>query len=319
MEKDLSIIQPENLTPSIVRERICKEATEQEIFYFLQVAKACKLNPFLNQIYLVKYGGQKAQILTSYNVYLQRAERSGSYAGLETSTSGSVANGDLKATVKVYRKDWERPLVHEVYYEEYVQMITDKESGKKRPTKFWAEKPRTMIIKVAISQAFRLAFPLDFEGMPYTSEEMPHELPESAVKTIELAQDGSITETKVTPSVGKENAVERKLEPITAEVEAPKEEQVTDIKESTEEIPERGYTHQERIKKAQVEPLGVKAFKGKKLVYQDWIVWTFGVEDAADLSESQIIEATTWLKEKIKEFKDEDKRIAKIEGKNGKA
>ena len=172
MENELALIKPENLTASLVKERICAEATDQEIFLFLQVAKACKLNPFLNQIYLVKYGTGKAQILTSYNVYLQRAERSGAYAGLETSTIGTVEAGDLKAVVKVFRKDWEKPLVHEVYYVEYVQTTKDFKTGEIRANKFWKEKPRTMITKVAISQAFRLAFPLDFEGMPYTSDEI---------------------------------------------------------------------------------------------------------------------------------------------------
>lgn len=179
---ELQAIQPEQLTMEIVKKHICAAATDQEIFLFLQIAKSCKLNPFLNQIYLVKYGDQKAQILTSYNVYLQRAERSGAYAGLETTTVGSVDANDLKAIVRVYRKDWERPLIHEVYYAEYVQKKKDGSINR-----FWAEKPRTMIVKVAISQAFRLAFPLDFEGMPYTQDE---------INTVEVEQKPVLTEPK---------------------------------------------------------------------------------------------------------------------------
>lgn len=172
MGKEIQKIDPKELTIEDVKQYVCSEATEKEIFLFLQIAKSCNLNPFLKQIYLVKYGNKPAQILTSYNVYLQRAERSKKYAGLETSTAGSVKSGDLRAIVKVFRKDWKEPLVHEVYYEEYVQYGKDKATGKKYVNKFWSEKPRTMIVKVAISQAFRLAFPLDFEGMPYTNDEI---------------------------------------------------------------------------------------------------------------------------------------------------
>jgi phage recombination protein Bet len=167
MSNNITTIKPQELTTEDVKKYLCAEATDKEIFMFLQIAKNCNLNPFLKEIYLVKYGTQPATILTSYNVYLQRAERSGSYAGLETSTVGSVSTGDLKAVVKVFRKDWTQPLTHEVYYEEYVQKTKDGS-----PNRFWKEKPRTMIVKVAISQAFRLAFPLDFQGMPYTNDEI---------------------------------------------------------------------------------------------------------------------------------------------------
>jgi hypothetical protein len=34
---NMQVITPESLTPAIVKEQLCKEATEQEIFYFLLV------------------------------------------------------------------------------------------------------------------------------------------------------------------------------------------------------------------------------------------------------------------------------------------
>lgn len=200
MSQDVKKIDPQELTMEDVHKHICPEATKQEVFLFLQIAKQCDLNPFLSQIYLIKYGNQKAQILTSYNVYLQRAERSGKYAGMETSTSGSVKNGDLKAVAKVFRKDWDNPLTHEVYYEEYVQR---KKDG--TPNRFWKEKPRTMICKVAISQAFRLAFPVAFEGMPYTSDE---------INTIDMPQKAETAEkAPESPKFAKPQA-----EPVEAEI-----------------------------------------------------------------------------------------------------
>ena len=37
----------------------------------------------------------------------------------------------------------------------------------------WGSKPRTMIKKVAIAQGFRLAFPVELGGIPYTADELP--------------------------------------------------------------------------------------------------------------------------------------------------
>lgn len=163
---------PANITPEDVRKYFCESATDKEVFMFLQICNMCNLNPFKREAYLVKYGDKPAMIQTGYEVYLKRAERSGKYAGLESTTEGSVQDKTLKAIVKVYRKDWERPLVHEAYYDEYVQTKYDQITKQKVPNVFWKDKPKTMIKKVAISQAFRLAFPDEFDGMPYTQDEI---------------------------------------------------------------------------------------------------------------------------------------------------
>jgi len=55
-----------------------------------------------------------------------------------------------------------------VYYNEYVQRTKEG-----RPTKFWADKPYTMIKKVAMAQGFRLCFSDELGGMPYTADELP--------------------------------------------------------------------------------------------------------------------------------------------------
>lgn len=164
-ERKELVFEPENISKETVKKYICASATDQEILFFLQVAKTFNLNPLKREIYLVKYGEEKAQILTGYEVYLKRAQRSGQYGGMKSWTEGE--GKELKAIVEVYRKDWTKPLIHEAYYSEYVQT---KKDG--TPNRFWATKPRTMIKKVAISQAFRLAFPDEFDGMPYTSDEV---------------------------------------------------------------------------------------------------------------------------------------------------
>ena len=145
---------------------------DNEKLQFLQIAKEFGLNPFKREIFCTVYGeGQYKQfsIITGYEVYIKRAERSGLLDGWKAETSGSVENGDLKATVTIYRKDRNHPFTWEAYYNECVQKTKD---GK--VTKFW-EKAHFMTKKVAISQGFRLCFSDELGGMPYTSDEMPQQ------------------------------------------------------------------------------------------------------------------------------------------------
>jgi len=158
------------VTEEDIKNHFCPTAEKNEIALFLNIAKLNQLNPFKREIYIVKYGDNPATILTGYEVYLKRAERSGFYNGFKVWTEGKVP--DLVAKIEVYRKDWSHPLTHEVEYCEYVQYKTNKKTGDKFVTKFWKDKPKTMLKKVVISQAFRLAFPDELGGMPYTSDEI---------------------------------------------------------------------------------------------------------------------------------------------------
>jgi len=176
----------ENLTVEDIKKYICPAATEKELFMFLNICKTMKLNPFLREAYLVKYGNAPASILTGYEVYLKRAHRLGDYAGFDTVFSGSVTNGDLVCTIKIYKKGMtERAFItHEVEYVEYVQ-----NKGDGTPNRFWKEKPKTMLRKVAISQGMRLAWPDDLAGMPYISEEFyPGKVPQSTKPEVEMPQ-----------------------------------------------------------------------------------------------------------------------------------
>ena len=177
------------LTPETVLRYVNAMATGQEIALFLNQCAMFGLNPFKREIYLIKYSPKDpATFVVGYEVYLKRAERTKNWAGLESGTEDGKDGLPVKAWAKVYRKDWERPLYHEVFFNEYVGMKDEwkdnQKTGKKVPTKFWADKPKTMLKKVAIEQAFRMAFPDEFAGMPYGVEEMPveHEkLPVAAV------------------------------------------------------------------------------------------------------------------------------------------
>lgn len=153
------------ITADDVRRFFCDKATANEVALFLQIAKVCGLNPFKRELYLVKYGDNPASIVTGYEVYLKRAEANRNWGGFKAWTEGEGEK--MVAKVEIYRKDWTIPLTHEVEYAEY---CAKKKDG--TPTRFWAEKPKTMLKKVAISQGMRLAFPEETGGMPYIEEEL---------------------------------------------------------------------------------------------------------------------------------------------------
>lgn len=135
---------------------------------FIQIATLYNLNPFKKEIYCIPYGygdKRKLSIITGYEVYLKRAERVGVLNGWNVTVYGSPNDGSLKAVVTIYRKDWQYPFIHECYFTEYVQS-----------SPLWKSKPLTMLKKVCIAQAFRMAFPDEFGGMPYTSDELPPEM-----------------------------------------------------------------------------------------------------------------------------------------------
>jgi len=168
---------------------ISPKLEEKEKIQFLNIAKTFGLNPFKREIFCTVYGeGQYKQlsIITGYEVYIKRAERSGQLDGWNATTSGSVATNDLKATVTVYRKDRQHPFVWEVFYDECVQKT---KTGV--VTKFW-EKANFMTKKVCISQAFRLCFSDELGGMPYTSDEMPQQEITQDIPHVEIIEEKPI-------------------------------------------------------------------------------------------------------------------------------
>lgn len=165
---------------------ISPKLDEKEKIQFLNIAKTFGLNPFKREIFCTVYGeGQYKQlsIITGYEVYIKRAERSGQLDGWHATTSGGVATNDLKATVTIYRKDRQHPFIWEVFYDECVQT---KKDG--TVTQFW-KKANFMTKKVGISQAFRLCFSDELGGMPYTSDEMPQQEVTQDIQHVEVIED----------------------------------------------------------------------------------------------------------------------------------
>jgi phage recombination protein Bet len=156
-----------------------------EMIYCMKVAETFNLNPILKQIYFVprksKVDGrwvEKVEPLAGRDSFLTLAHRSKNFAGIESSVSIKETpvlkdgkwsrENDLVATAKVYRTNSERPFEVSVNYREYCQKTKEG-----IPTKFWKEKPETMLKKVAESQALRKAF--DISGL-YAEEEYNDEI-----------------------------------------------------------------------------------------------------------------------------------------------
>lgn len=172
------------ISPAMIRKYLVNgngAVTDQEVMMFLSLCKFQKLNPFLKEAYLIKYGSQPATIVTGKEAFMKRAMRNPNYAGyeagvvisfpetgqLENRVGTIVLDGEdlVGGWATVYVKGWEHPLTLTVSFEEYCQKKNDG-----TPMSNWATKPATMIRKVALVQALREAFPEDLGGM-YTAEE----------------------------------------------------------------------------------------------------------------------------------------------------
>ncbi len=156
-------------------------ATDLDMQYCMSVAKTFNLNPILKQIYFIERRSYinnnwviKIEPLAGRDSFLTLAHRTGRFDGLKSETMVKKIpklsnNGDwvevpeLVAVATVWVKDSDRQYEVEVSYSEYVQRKKDGSL-----TKFWLEKPHTMLKKVAESQVLRKAF--DITGLYDESE-----------------------------------------------------------------------------------------------------------------------------------------------------
>jgi len=147
------------LTASDIVEYISTDSsvTEKEVFTFLNMCKYLKLNPFLKEIYLIKYKDSPATFVISYQTLLKRAEENKNFNGYETEVKGEIPN--MIATATVYRKDRSYPVKIAVNYSEAVKTIMDRQTKELRPTNMWKSMPEWMLRKVALARALKEAFP----------------------------------------------------------------------------------------------------------------------------------------------------------------
>lgn len=162
-QKDIiQMTSAERVTSKTIQEYLFSTNTklnDQQKSMFMQMAVANNLNPFKREIYAVAYG-HNFNIITGYQVYIQRAEKSQNWDGYEAVFEGEKESA--RCTVTVYRKDMKHPVKKTIWLKEYF----------KEGNPIWKEKPRTMLEKVAICQAFRMAFPNELGGLPYEESEL---------------------------------------------------------------------------------------------------------------------------------------------------
>jgi len=171
------------LSPASIRKYLVNgngNVTDQEVVMFLNLCRAQRLNPYLREAYLVKYGDKyPATIVTGKEVFTKRARRNKDYAGFE---AGIIVQNDsgidqragafymdgenvVGGWAKVHIKGYSVPVEMTVSMSEYIGRKSGGEVNSQ-----WAGKPATMIRKVALVQALREAFPEDFQGLYDQSE-----------------------------------------------------------------------------------------------------------------------------------------------------
>lgn len=180
------------LTPAFVKSYLvtgdAANVSSQEVVMFINLCKYQKLNPFLREAYLIKYGTSAAQLVVGKAAFEARADRNEKYQGCDAGIVVQKQDGTIeyrKGTIvipgeklvggwaEVYVEGLQKPVYAAVSLSEY-------STGKS----VWSQKPATMIRKVAKMQALREAFPNALSGM-YTAEEFGQSEDELSSQPIE--------------------------------------------------------------------------------------------------------------------------------------
>lgn len=221
MTKEIAIAQPKSnivmpvvqLNEADIKRHIAPTATDKELYMFMEICRSYGLNPFKREVHFVKYGSSPGATIVGYEAYIKRAESTMLLDGWEV----SLGKDDLgeKAIITIHRKDRSKPFVWTVYRHEF----DTKQAN-------WQKMPLFMLRKVAISQGFRLAFPVEIGGMPYIPEEIGNnkttseELPKDEVLEGEVIHDAP-QQNDFTAPVGMDEISEpESLGPTPIDVEA---------------------------------------------------------------------------------------------------
>lgn len=187
------------LSPTIIRSYLVNgggNVTDQEVAMFLNLCRYQKLNPFLREAYLVKYGNNNATIVTGKETFEKRAFRNKAFKGKEAGVIILHEDGTTEDRIGSFALTGENIVGGwaKVYVDGYVVPVQSRVSvseyiGKKAdgtPNNQWATKLGTMIRKVALVQALREAFPEEYGGL-YAQEEMSSNLGDVALNEAPVA------------------------------------------------------------------------------------------------------------------------------------
>ncbi len=160
---------------TLIRDTICKGATEEEFKLFAYTCKRLGLDPLSRQIFAVKrwnsaLNRETMTIQTSIDGYRLIADRTGRYSPGKDPEYVYNKDGGLVCAKSYVKKQTQDGVWHEVaasaHYCEYAGL---NKNG--QPNSMWATKPRVMLSKCAEAMALRRAFPCELSGI-YTKEEM---------------------------------------------------------------------------------------------------------------------------------------------------
>ena len=168
-----------------IKSTVAKNATDEEMMMFLQLASKYDLDPFKKEIWFLKYKGNDPQIFTSRDGFLKIAKRDVEFKQIQSQavyendefeigqefvdgafkiTSfkhkfGAKDRGKILGAYCIIEYHTNKPLLTYVSYDEY-----------KQPTPTWKKNGSSMIRKVAEKEACRLSSGVSGLHIP---EEMP--------------------------------------------------------------------------------------------------------------------------------------------------
>lgn len=158
-----------------VKQYLAPKATETEVAVFLRFCQGLGLNPFIKEVYLVKYDERSpAAIVVGIQAYLKWAARNPSWGGFESGIvvmregKASESQGSLVLPGETLVGGW--CVVHRKGATDLKRVVGLAEYNKGQS--LWKTMPATMIEKVAIGQAVRRAFPEDFLAFQGLAERM---------------------------------------------------------------------------------------------------------------------------------------------------
>lgn len=160
---------------AVLRQTLCKDATDAELQLFGALCKSKQLDPFSSQIYMIKRRAynkdtkkydSKVSFQTGIDGFRALAARSGEYAGSDEPEYEEYEDGTIKlARVCVWRiVKGERVAFRGVA--RWAEFCPPEGQDN-----MWKKMPYHMIGKVAEAQALRKGFPLELSGL-FTPEEM---------------------------------------------------------------------------------------------------------------------------------------------------
>lgn len=169
-----------HLSISLTKQYFCPEASAAECYVFNAWCQHNRLDPWKREAYLIKYGGNPAQMVTAKEAFTRRAQHAEKYQGQQAGVVVLTADRKLENRIgeivlddeelvggwaKVFVKGYIEPIESSVSFRERCQYKDGKPMAK------WATSPALMIRKCALVAALREAFPDDVGGL-YVADEL---------------------------------------------------------------------------------------------------------------------------------------------------